>query len=201
MAYHSKKRLFLLPKAEKFTVRYDFLALLHSLDCQIRMLSQLGRRESTFCVDLRSIIELKNNTIYMYPAEIVQPMKEELTDYGFTELLTPTDVNNTLKEQGTTLVMINSVCGCSAGSARPGVLMAVANASKKPDHLSTSFAGFDVDAIRTLREHLLPYPPSSPAIALFKNGQLVHFIERHQIEGRPAQMIAHNLIAAFDEYC
>jgi putative YphP/YqiW family bacilliredoxin len=137
----------------------------------------------------------------MYPAEIVQPMKEELTDYGFTELLTPTDVDNQIKEQGTTLVMINSVCGCSAGSARPGVLMAVANANKKPDHLSTSFAGFDVAAIQKLREHLLPYPPSSPAIALFKNGQLVHFIERHQIEGRPAQMIAHNLIAAFDEYC
>lgn len=137
----------------------------------------------------------------MYPAEIVQPMKEELTDYGFRELLTPTEVDNQLGKEGTTLVMINSVCGCSAGSARPGVLMAVANASKKPDHLSTSFAGFDVDAIKKLREHLLPYPPSSPAIALFKNGQLVHFIERHQIEGRPAQMIAHNLIAAFDEYC
>ncbi|AXY73028.1 BrxA/BrxB family bacilliredoxin [Paraflavitalea soli] len=137
----------------------------------------------------------------MYPAEIVQPMKEELTDYGFRELLTPTEVDNQLSKEGTTLVMINSVCGCSAGSARPGVLMAVANASKKPDHLSTSFAGFDVDAIKKLREHLLPYPPSSPAIALFKNGQLVHFIERHQIEGRPAQMIAHNLIAAFDEYC
>jgi putative YphP/YqiW family bacilliredoxin len=137
----------------------------------------------------------------MYPAEIVQPMKEELTDYGFTELLTPTAVDNQLGKEGTTLVMINSVCGCSAGSARPGVLMAVANASKKPDHLSTSFAGFDVDAIKKLREHLLPYPPSSPAIALFKDGQLVHFIERHQIEGRPAQMIAHNLIAAFDEYC
>ncbi len=137
----------------------------------------------------------------MYPAEIVQPMKEELTDYGFRELLTPTEVDNQLGKEGTTLVMINSVCGCSAGSARPGVLMAVANASKKPDHLSTSFAGFDVDAIKKLREHLLPYPPSSPAIALFKDGQLVHFIERHQIEGRPAQMIAHNLIAAFDEYC
>ena len=137
----------------------------------------------------------------MYPAEIVQPMKEELTDYGFTELLTSTAVDSQLKEKGTTLVMINSVCGCSAGSARPGVLMAVANANKKPDHLSTSFAGYDVDAIKTLREHLLPYPPSSPAIALFKDGQLVHFIERHQIEGRPAQMIAHNLIAAFDEYC
>lgn len=137
----------------------------------------------------------------MYPAEIVQPMKEELTDYGFKELLTPTEVDNQLGKEGTTLVMINSVCGCSAGSARPGVLMAVANASKKPDSLTTSFAGFDVDAIKKLREHLLPYPPSSPAIALFKNGQLVHFIERHQIEGRPAQMIAHNLIAAFDEYC
>jgi putative YphP/YqiW family bacilliredoxin len=137
----------------------------------------------------------------MYPAEIVQPMKEELTDYGFTELLTSTDVDSQLKEQGTTLVMINSVCGCSAGSARPGVLMAVANSSKKPDHLSTSFAGFDVDAVKKLREHLLPYPPSSPAIALFKDGQLVHFIERHMIEGRPAQMIAHNLIAAFDQYC
>jgi putative YphP/YqiW family bacilliredoxin len=128
-------------------------------------------------------------------------MKEELTDYGFKELLTPTEVDNQLGKEGTTLVMINSVCGCSAGSARPGVLMAVANASKKPDSLTTSFAGFDIDAIKKLREHLLPYPPSSPAIALFKNGQLVHFIERHQIEGRPAQMIAHNLIAAFDEYC
>lgn len=137
----------------------------------------------------------------MYPAEIVQPMKEELTDYGFKELLTPAEVDNQLGKEGTTLVMINSVCGCSAGSARPGVLMAVANASKKPDNLTTSFAGFDIDAIKKLREHLLPYPPSSPAIALFKNGQLVHFIERHQIEGRPAQMIAHNLIAAFDEYC
>lgn len=137
----------------------------------------------------------------MYPAEIVTPMKEELTDNGFSELLTPQEVDNQLSKDGTTLVMINSVCGCSAGSARPGVLMAVANASKKPDFLSTSFAGFDVDAIQKLREHLLPYPPSSPAIALFKNGELVHFIERHQIEGRPAQMIAHNLIAAFDQYC
>jgi len=137
----------------------------------------------------------------MYPAEIVTPMKEELTDNGFTELLNSADVNTQLSKEGTTLVMINSVCGCSAGSARPGVLMAVVNAKNKPDFLTTSFAGFDVDAIKTLREHLLPYPPSSPAIALFKNGQLVHFIERHQIEGRPAQMIANNLIGAFDEYC
>jgi putative YphP/YqiW family bacilliredoxin len=137
----------------------------------------------------------------MYPAEIVIPMKEELTDNGFTELLTPQDVDNQLAAEGTTLVMINSVCGCSAGSARPGVLMAVSNSNKKPDFLSTTFAGFDVDAVKKLRERLLPYPPSSPAIALFKNGELVHFIERHQIEGRPAQMIAHNLIAAFEEYC
>ncbi len=137
----------------------------------------------------------------MYPEEIVIPMKEELTDNGFNELLTPQEVENALEQKGTTLVMINSVCGCSAGSARPAVLMAVANASKKPDQLTTSFAGFDIDAVTTLRTHLLPYPPSSPSIALFKDGQLVHFIERHQIEGRPAQLIASNLIAAFDEYC
>lgn len=137
----------------------------------------------------------------MYPEQIVLPMKEELTENGFNELLSPGDVDTQLSQPGTTLVMINSVCGCSAGSARPGVLMAVANTPKKPDHLTTSFAGFDIAAVQKLREHLLPYPPSSPAIALFKDGQLVHFIERHQIEGRPAQMIAHNLIAAFNEYC
>jgi putative YphP/YqiW family bacilliredoxin len=137
----------------------------------------------------------------MYPAEIVIPMKEELTENGFEELVSSEAVDNQLAQKGTTLVMINSVCGCSAGSARPGVLMAVHNTTKKPDHLATSFAGFDIEAIKTLRQHLLPYPPSSPAIALFKDGQLVHFIERHMIEGRPAQMIAHNLISAFEEYC
>lgn len=137
----------------------------------------------------------------MYPEEIVIPMKEELTDNGFSELLTAAEVDQQLSREGTTLVMINSVCGCSAGSARPGVLMAVVNAKSKPDFLTTSFAGFDIEAVQSLRQHLLPYPPSSPAIALFKNGQLVHFIERHQIEGRPAQMIANNLIGAFDEHC
>src|SRR5215217_3796383 len=137
----------------------------------------------------------------MYPEEIVLPMKAELTENGFEDLTTAEEVESNINKEGTTLVMINSVCGCSAGSARPGVLMAVANASKKPDHLATSFAGFDTEAIQTLRQHLMPYPPSSPAIALFKDGQLVHFIERHQIEGRPAQMIATNLIHAFDEYC
>ena len=137
----------------------------------------------------------------MYPEEIVIPMKEELTENGFAELLTADDVEKTMNEKGTTLVMINSVCGCSAGTARPGVLLAVANTQKKPDHITTSFAGFDVDAVRKIREHLLPYPPSSPAIALFKDGKLVHFIERHNIEGRSAQMIAQNLIGAFDQYC
>jgi putative YphP/YqiW family bacilliredoxin len=106
-----------------------------------------------------------------------------------------------LKQEGTTLVMINSVCGCSAGTARPGVLMAVSNAPKKPDHLTTSFAGFDTEAVQAIRQHLMPYPPSSPAIALFKNGALVHYIERHQIEGRSAQMIANNLISAFEQHC
>ena len=137
----------------------------------------------------------------MYPEEIVIPMKEELTEHGFSELLTAGEVDAQLCKEGTTLVMINSVCGCSAGSARPGVILAVLNSDKKPDHLTTTFAGFDIDAVRKLREHLLPYPPSSPAIALFKNGQLVHFIERHQIEGRPAQMIANNLINAFEQHC
>ena|ERR1700733_1778631 len=137
----------------------------------------------------------------MYPAEIVSPMKEELTDNGFDELLTPGEVEAQLGKAGTTLVMVNSVCGCSAGSARPGLLMAVTNSKKKPDHLTTCFAGFDLEAVQKVREHLLPYPPSSPSIALFKDGQLVHMIERHQIEGRPAQLIAHNLIAAFEEFC
>jgi len=137
----------------------------------------------------------------MYPQEIVIPMKEELTENGFSELLSSSDVEAQLKKEGTTLVMINSVCGCSAGTARPGVLMAVTNSNVKPDYLTTSFAGFDIEAVKTLRQHLLPYPPSSPSIALFKNGSLVHFIERHQIEGRPAQVIAHNLISAFEEYC
>lgn len=137
----------------------------------------------------------------MYPEEIVIPMKEELTENGFDELLNAQDVDETLKKEGTALVVINSVCGCSAGTARPGVVMAVANSNKKPDRLTTSFAGFDVEAVKSIREHLMPYPPSSPSIALFKDGKLVHFIERHNIEGRSAQMIANNLTAAFEQYC
>lgn len=137
----------------------------------------------------------------MYPEEIVIPMKEELTDNGFSELVTSEEVDVQLAKSGTTLVVINSVCGCSAGSARPGVLMAVLNGTKKPDFLCTSFAGFDVDAVRQLRQHLMPYPPSSPSIALFKNGQVVHFIERHQIEGASAEMISNNLVNAFTQHC
>jgi putative YphP/YqiW family bacilliredoxin len=137
----------------------------------------------------------------MYPEEIVIPMKEELTENGFSEMLSSADVESVLKDNGTTLVVINSVCGCSAGTARPGVLIAVTKSTKRPDHLATSFAGFDVDAVKKIREHLLPYPPSSPSIALFKNGELVHFIERHMIEGRSAQMIAENLIEAFEQHC
>jgi putative YphP/YqiW family bacilliredoxin len=143
-------------------------------------------------------IPKKNN---MYPAEIVIPMKEELTENGFDEMINANQVEESLAKPGTTLVMINSVCGCSAGTARPGVLMAVNNSDKKPTQLKTSFAGFDTEAVNKVREHLMPYPPSSPAIALFKNGELVHMIERHQIEGRSAQMIAQNLIGAFDQYC
>jgi len=137
----------------------------------------------------------------MYPEEIVIPMKEELTENGFTELLTATEVDQALSQKGTALVMINSVCGCSAGTARPGVLLAVHNSVKKPDQITTSFAGFDVEAVNQVRKHMMPYPPSSPAIALFKDGQLVHMIERHMIEGRSAQMIADNLMGAFDAHC
>jgi putative YphP/YqiW family bacilliredoxin len=137
----------------------------------------------------------------MYPEEIALPMKEEMTDNGFQELLTSAEVDETLNKKGTALVFINSVCGCSAGTARPGVIKAVTESEKKPEILATSFAGFDTDAVRNIRQHLMPYPPSSPAIALFKDGALVHLIERHHIEGRSAQMIANNLKQAFEEYC
>lgn len=137
----------------------------------------------------------------MYPIEIVAPMKAEVTDNGFAELLTPEDVDNALQKPGTALLFINSVCGCSAGTARPGVIMALKNAAKKPDQALTSFAGFDSAAVQQARTYLLPYPPSSPAIALLKDGQVVHMIERHMIEGRPAQMIAANLIQALETHC
>ena len=137
----------------------------------------------------------------MYPAEIVLPMKAELTDNGFEDLNSAALVTEAIKQQGTTVVVLNSVCGCAAGACRPGVLMAINNATKRPDNLATSFAGFDVEAVRQVREYLLPYPPSSPAIALFKDGELVTMVERHQIEGRPAQVIAQYLISEFDRHC
>ncbi|HXS37370.1 MAG TPA: BrxA/BrxB family bacilliredoxin [Flavipsychrobacter sp.] len=144
---------------------------------------------------------MQTNIIIMYPTELVSPMKAELTNNGFQELLTPQEVDNAIKASGTTLLFINSVCGCSAGTARPGVVMALRNTSKKPNHLVTSFAGYDIDAVKQARSHLLPYPPSSPSIALLKDGKVVHMIERHMIEGRPAQMIAANLLQAFETYC
>ncbi len=137
----------------------------------------------------------------MYPEELVQPMKNEVLERGFSELTTPEQVDQALQQDGTALVLINSVCGCSAGTARPGVLMAVEQSEAKPDQLLTSFAGFDTAAVDQVRTHLKPYPPSSPSIALFKDGQLVHFIERHMIEGRSADMIAANLQDAFNSYC
>lgn len=137
----------------------------------------------------------------MYPPEIVAPMKKELTDVGFEELRSAEEVNQALSpDSGTVLVMVNSVCGCAAGSARPAVRMAV-NGGKKPAKLTTVFAGVDKEATDQARKYMLPYPPSSPSIGLFNNGKLIHFIERHHIEGSPAEMIAENLKAAFDEYC
>ena len=128
------------------------------------------------------------------------PMKQDITSAGVDELLTPEDVDNAIKAEGTTLVFINSVCGCAAGNARPAMKMAVKH-SKTPDRVTTVFAGFDKDAVAQARKYMAPYPPSSPSIALFKDGNLVHFIERHHIEGRPAEMIAENLKGAFDEFC
>ncbi len=137
----------------------------------------------------------------MYPEEIVIPMKKDLTNAGFTELVNPDAVDAAIKAEGTTLVVVNSVCGCAAGAARPGVKLAVQTSEKRPTRLTTVFAGFDTEAVARARQYFMPYPPSSPSVALFKDGKLVHFIERHHIEGRSAEMIAQNLKAAFDEYC
>ena len=136
----------------------------------------------------------------MYPEELVIPMKKELTSVGYKEVVDPKEVENEINAKGTTLVVINSVCGCAARNARPAAKMAL-ESKVKPDHLITVFAGVDKDAVAKVREFMLPYPPSSPSMALFKDGELVHMIERHHIEGRPAEMIAENLMMAFDEYC
>ena len=131
---------------------------------------------------------------------MVLPMKAELTDKGFQDLTTAEQVTAALKQPGTTMVVVNSVCGCAAGAARPGVVFSLTG-DKKPDHLVTVFAGFDTDAVAEARKHMAPFPPSSPSVALFKDGELVHMLERHHIEGNPAGAIAANLQAAFDEYC
>ena len=137
----------------------------------------------------------------MYSEEMCKPMREDLTSVGFVEMTTSEDVEATLnKQEGTVLVMINSVCGCAAGNARPAAKIASKH-NKKPDQLLTVFAGVHADATNQVRKYCLPFPPSSPSMAIFKDGKLVHFIERHHIEGSTAELIAENLTAAFDEYC
>jgi putative YphP/YqiW family bacilliredoxin len=136
----------------------------------------------------------------MYPEEMVKPMQAELTAAGFQDLHTADAVENALKASGTTLLVINSVCGCAARNARPGAKMSLETA-KKPDHLVTVFAGVDREAVDAARKNMFPFPPSSPCMALFKDGELVHMLERHHIEGRPAELIAENLKDAFAEFC
>ena len=137
-----------------------------------------------------------------YPEMLVAPMRQQLVEVGFKSLMTADEVAASMSNnQGTTLMVFNSVCGCAAGTARPGIMKAVKEAAKIPSELLTVFAGQEVEAVAKAREFIAPYPPSSPAIGLYKNGELVHFIERHNIEGRSAEMIAENLKAAFEEYC
>ena len=136
----------------------------------------------------------------MYPAELVQPMRDELTAVGFNELFDASAVDTALTKEGTTLLVVNSVCGCAAAKARPGVLMSLGN-EKNPDQLTTVFAGVDREATDAARQQMAPIPPSSPSIALFKDGELVHMLERHHIEGRPAKLIAENLTEAYNIHC
>lgn len=136
----------------------------------------------------------------MYPEELVRPMRADLADAGFEELHTSEAVEEALKKDGTTLVVVNSVCGCAAANARPAAKLSLQN-SKTPDHLVTVFAGVDMEAVATARNHMIPFPPSSPSMGLFKDGELVHMIERHHIEGRPAELIAENLMEAYNEFC
>ncbi|WP_375241495.1 BrxA/BrxB family bacilliredoxin [Lacinutrix sp.] len=136
----------------------------------------------------------------MYPAELVKPMSEDLTNAGFEALHTVEAVDAAIKKEGTTLVVVNSVCGCAAANARPGAKMSLKN-DKKPTTIVTVFAGVDKEAVNQARAHMVPFPPSSPSMALFKNGELVHMLERHHIEGRPAELIAENLMDAYNEHC
>ncbi|MDO5510801.1 MAG: BrxA/BrxB family bacilliredoxin [Weeksellaceae bacterium] len=136
----------------------------------------------------------------MYPPQLVQPMKNELVNNGFSDLTTIEEVDQFIQQSGTVLLVVNSVCGCAAGGARPGVVQSLNN-EFTPDHLGTVFAGFDMDATARAREHMLPFPPSSPAVALFKDGEIVHMLERHHIEGHMPLAIADNLKQAYNEFC
>ncbi|HET8838325.1 MAG TPA: BrxA/BrxB family bacilliredoxin [Flavobacteriaceae bacterium] len=136
----------------------------------------------------------------MYPLELIKPMQEELVSEGFHDLHSAEEVDEALAQEGTTLLVVNSVCGCAAANARPGARMSLVN-DKRPDHLVTVFAGVDKEATDKARAKMVPFPPSSPAMALFKDGELVHMLERHHIEGRPAEMIAENLKGAYDQFC
>ena len=140
------------------------------------------------------------NHVHSSMKELVYPMRKQLTDQGFSELKSNDDVENMISNKGTTLVVVNSVCGCAAANARPGAITSLMN-DKKPNHLTTVFAGVDSEAVEKVRYYLAPFPPSSPAIALFKDGELVHMLERHHIEGRSANMIAENLTGAYNEHC
>ena len=138
----------------------------------------------------------------MYPEYMVAPIREDLTSVGFEQLMTSEEVDQALSEkEGTVLVAVNSVCGCAAAKARPALKMAVSAADKRPTKLVTVFAGMETEAVAKAREHMLPYPPSSPCIALFKDGELVHMIERYHIEGNDLVRIVDNLKGAFEEYC
>lgn len=136
----------------------------------------------------------------MYPAELVKPMRDDLASAGFEELYTAEAVEKAIKSEGTILVVVNSVCGCAAANARPAAKLSLQN-SKRPDRLITVFAGVDTEAVNAARDLMVPFPPSSPSMALFKDGDLVHMIERHHIEGRPAEMISENLTEAYNEFC
>ena len=158
-----------------------------------------SKKKETKNIKHLTLVQTKKDV--MYPPDLVAPMKEDLTSAGFEQLVTAAEVDNAINETaGTTLLVINSVCGCAAANARPAAKMSVGH-SKKPENLVTVFAGVDREAVEQARKYTLPYPPSSPSMALFKDGKLVHFIERHHIEGRAAEMIAENLQMAYDEFC
>ncbi len=169
-------------------------AVIDSLDKDVN-------RGASYLVNPSKPLYFCTKFIDMYPEDLIAPMRQELTTLGFNETRSAEEVDQYLSKEGTTLVVINSVCGCAAGSARPAVKLALDGTEKKPSNLITAFAGNDVEGVNRARSLMAPFPPSSPSMALFKNGELVHMIERHHIEGRTADMIAENLKGAFEEHC